>query len=191
MIVWMTEGFKDMREYNQDEQQQNNAIDAYECFLKPGYIMVNSEDSVVRTVLGNSVSVTIFDREHRFGGMNHFIFPITKNRAESTPQFGNVSVTALCRMMFDLGGNSRTLEAQIMGGAENGDINDRKLGRKNVEIARKMLKRFNIPVVSEDVGGTRGRKIIYHTGTNETIIYKVNKIRESDWFEIGQDLRFA
>lgn len=180
-----------MKSYESNGNTNNSQLEVYEYFLKPGYIIVNNEDSVIRTVLGNSVSVTIFDRTRKFGGMNHFVFPSTKDKKEATPQFGNVSVMALCRMMFDLGGNSKTLEAQIMGGAECGDIKDKKLGRKNIAIARKMLKKFNIPVVSEDIGGNRGRKIIYHTGTNETIIYKVDKIRDSDWFEIGQDLRFG
>jgi chemotaxis protein CheD len=36
------------------------------------------------------------------------------------------------------------------------------LGAKNVEIAEKMLAEAGIPVVAADVGGGRGRKLIFH-----------------------------
>lgn len=181
-----------MQGTQQDRREHGTGyeLEVFEYFLKPGFILANREDSVVRAVLGNCVSVTIYDRENRFGGMNHFIFPGTKDRRLATPQFGNVAVTALCRMMLDLGASTHSLEAQIMGGATHMDVEDRRLGLKNVEVARKVLDRFRIPVVSEDVGGNRGRKIMYHTGTNETVIYKVDKIRENDWFLPGEDIRF-
>lgn len=172
-------------------EKQERGVVTFEYFLKPGYVLVNREDSLVRTVVGNSVTVTIFDRRHRFGGINNFVLPISRERSRATPQFGNVAVTALCRMMFDLGGNPRTLEAQIMGGASNLEVEDEGLGMQNVYIARRMLEKFRIPVVSEDVGGRRGRKVLYHSGTNETVIYKVDKIRESDWFTPDIDLQFA
>lgn len=173
------------------DRRDNGDVATFEYFLKPGYILANREESIVRTVVGNSVTVTIFDRKYRFGGINHFILPLTRDRRQATPQFGNVSVTALCRLMLDLGSNPTSLEAQIMGGALRHDFPDRDLGRQNVEIARRMLEKFRIPVVSEDIGGQRGRKIIYHSGTNETVIYKVDKIRNSDWFLPDADLRFS
>lgn len=175
----------------EEERRNEGSIVTFEYFLKPGYVLANREESIVRTVVGNAVTVTIFDRKNCFGGINHFILPITKDRRRATPQFGNVSVTALCRMMFDLGGNPSSLEAQIMGGATRHDFSDGGLGQKNIEIARKMLAKFRIPVVSEDIGGQRGRKVIYHSGTNETVIYKVDKIRNSDWFAPDTDLQFA
>lgn len=173
------------------ERSDHTSVVTFEYFLKPGYVVANREESIIRTVVGNSVTVTIFDRRNRFGGINHFILPATRDRRKATAQFGNVSVTALCRMMLDLGGNAASLEAQIMGGALRGDFPDADIGRQNVEIARRMLDKFHIPVVSEDIGGQRGRKIIYHTGTNETVIYKVDKIRDGDWFTPDTDLRFA
>ena len=179
-----------MRTSTEQDRRAGQSVVNFEYFLKPGYILVNPEDSIVRAVTGNSVTVTIFDRCSRFGGINHFILPATRDRNRSTPQFGNVAVSALCRMMFDLGGNPRTLEAQIMGGASNHEVDDGGLGMENIRIARAMLAKFRIPIISEDIGGQRGRKIIYHSGTNETVIYKVDRIRESDWFSLDSDLRF-
>ena len=38
-----------------------------------------------------------------------------------------------------------------------------QLGRKNAEFALEFLQRRNIEVVQSEVGGTRGRKLIFNT----------------------------
>lgn len=171
--------------------ETSREIEAIEYFLKPGYLLANREDTIVRTVLGNSVAVTLFDRHLRFGGMSHFVFPFTHERARATPQFGNIAITALFKILLHLGSRLSSLEAQILGGAFRPGYEDENLGKQNIEVARKTLMRYGIPIVSEDVGGMRGRKVVYHTGTNETLVLKVDRIREADWFVPGQDLRFA
>lgn len=167
-----------------------NAVQVCEYFLKPGYLLVNPEDTLVRAVLGNCVAVTIFDRHNRFGGINHFVFPSTGDRAKATAQFGNVAIAALYRMLKDLGARPRSLVAQILGGAIPDQLHDESLGQQNVDLARKMLKKFDIPIISEDTGGYLGRKILYHTGTNEVVTIKGQTIRREDWFLPGEDLRF-
>ena len=160
-------------------------------FLKAGYLMANRDATLVRTVLGNCVAVAVFDRANRFGGMHHFVFPATDQPDRATPQYGNVGLPALFRTMLSLGAERDSLVAQIIGGAECPCFDDESLGEKNVRLARRVLERLRVPVVSEDTGGERGRKVVYHTGTNETAIFKVDNLRDGDWFRPGMDLRFA
>jgi chemotaxis protein CheD len=174
-----------------DKRRESSQIEIYEYFLKPGYLLANREDTVVRAVLGNCVAVSMFDRESRFGGMNHFLFPESRHRRDATAQYGNIAVHALYRLLINMGAQTSSLEAQIFGGSINRNLDDGDLGKRNAEAARKMLRKIGVRVASEDVGGTRGRKVIYHTGSNETIVYKVDNIRDSDWFLPGQDIRFS
>jgi chemotaxis protein CheD len=44
------------------------------------------------------------------------------------------------------------------------------------------LKSHRIAVVSEDTGGNMGRKVVYHTQRNEAVVYKVNNLRQGDWY---------
>ena len=159
-------------------------------FLKPGYVMANQDATVVRTVLGNCVAVTFFDQTHRFGGINQFVFPQTDRREDMTPQYGNVGIKALYRMLVEMGASRDNLVAQIVGGAECRLINDDGLGLQNVNLARVVLNQLRVPIVSEDVGGSMGRKVLYHSGTNEMAVFKVDNIRKSDWFAPGMDLRY-
>ena len=161
-------------------------------FLKPGYAMANHEASVIRAVLGNCVAVTFYDRNNCFGGMNQFVFPSTDRREDMTAQYGNVGIRALFRMLTGMGSNRQNLVAQIIGGAECQIFNDEGLGKQNIQLARGLLAQMRIPVVSEDVGGTMGRKIIFHSATNEMAIFKVDNLalRNNDWFKPGMDLRY-
>ena len=159
-------------------------------FLKPGYAMANQEATIVRTVLGNCVAVTFFDQDNRFGGINQFVFPKTERREDMTPQYGNIGIRALFRMLMDMGANRGKLVAQIVGGAECQILNDDGLGLKNVNLARLVLDQLRVPVISEDVGGSLGRKVLYHSGTNEMAVFKVDNIRKCDWYAPGMDLRY-
>ena len=159
-------------------------------FLKPGYAMASKDASIVRAVLGNCVAVTFFDRDNCFGGMNQFVFPKTERPEDMTAQYGNVGIRALLRMLIKMGANRNGIVAQIIGGSECRVFNDEGLGSQNIDLARNVLDKLRVPVVSEDVGGTMGRKVIYHSGTNEMAVFKVDSLRKSDWFKPGMDLRF-
>ena len=159
-------------------------------FLKPGYAMANRDATVIRAVLGNCVAVTFFDRDNRFGGMNQFVFPKTERREDMTAQYGNVGIRALFKMLLEMGARRNDMVAQIVGGSECLGFDDEKLGDQNIHLARAVLSQLGVPVVSEDVGGSMGRKIIFHTGTNEMAVFKVDALRESDWYKPGMDLRY-
>ncbi len=122
--------------------------------------------------------------------MNQFVFPSTDKREDMTAQYGNVGIRALFRMLLDMGANRNGLVAQIIGGSECRVFNDEDLGNQNIQLARGVLAQLRVPVVSEDVGGSMGRKVIYHSGTNEMAVFKVDSLRNSDWFKPGMDLRY-
>lgn len=157
-------------------------IEVREYFLKPGYIFIYRGPAIVRTVLGSAVAVILSDREQKISGLNHFMFPRTANRQEATARYGNVAMLALINFLGDEGAHQDDLEAQIFGGARPRTTTTEDIGDQNVEIARQILSKKKIPVVSEDVGGFKGRKLIYNLATHEAVVLKVDRIRESDWY---------
>ena len=151
-------------------------------FLEPGYIFLATKPTVISGVLGSCVSVCIYDRKRRIGGMNHFQLPFTKEKHLATARYGNVATVTLVQMMTDYGSKPRHLEAQIIGGAYYPKISGKNIGRENIQVARKLLARKRIRIVSEDVGGEKGRKVVFNTHTNEVAVIKVEKLRSADWF---------
>lgn len=150
--------------------------------LEPGFIYLPSKPAAVSTVLGSSVAVCLFDGKRKVGGMNHYQYPVIRDRSQATSRYGNVATLTLIQMMLDNGSKLKHLKAQIFGGAHNREPASRNIGAENIRVARKILNKKKIPVVSEDVGGEIGRKIVYKTDSNETIVIKVENIRAGDWF---------
>ena len=150
-------------------------------FLEPGYVYFSRREAVVRAVLGSCVAVCLWDKKLHHGGMNHYCMPATRKAEEATPRYGNAATAALVRMMEDAGSRSNDIVAQIFGGGSPEEATGDDIGAQNVEAARQVLVRRSIKVVSEDVGGEIGRKIVFDIGTGHVAVLRVQKIRESDW----------
>ena len=148
-------------------------------YLEPGYMYIGSEKSAIKTVLGNCVSVCLWDDKLRFGGMNHFLYPVTHEKNKATAKFGNIATKVLINKMFTAGSIAENIVAQIVGGAEIN--NDSGLGIENVNIARKILQKEKIEIKSEDIGGYLGRKVIFDVHNGHLMVIKVHQIRTSDW----------
>lgn len=151
-------------------------------FLQPGYIFVPDQNISISTVIGSGVSVCIYNRKKRIGGMNHFQFPYMGTKGQTTALYGNVSTMALIKMMLADESGKKDFEAQIFGGAYNPQKNNEDIGRENIEMARKILLKSNISILSEDIGGAKGRKVVFNTSTNEVAVLKVDSLRNIDWY---------
>lgn len=163
---------------------ESNPTSFQEYLLRPGYIYISRLPTLISTVLGSCVAVALWDKKREYGGMNHFLYPLVRSPGQATAQFGNVAIKALVQLFLDEGSQRKHLEAQIFGGAHRTESSSEEVEicQQNVAIGRQILARNKIPIVSEDVGGTKGRKIVYNTFTNDVAVFRVEKLRESDWY---------
>jgi chemotaxis protein CheD len=158
-----------------------------EYLLLPGYIFLNAEPSLISTVLGSNIAVSLWDQNKKRGGMANYLYPDCGAGDAATSRYGNVAIRHLAGMMAKEGTKRKDIKAQIFGGAETGDRDCIQIARRNVSIAKKILHQLHIQLVSEDTGGSLGRKIVYNTEKNEAIVYKVNDLRNSDWYPYVND----
>ncbi|OGI02648.1 MAG: hypothetical protein A2Y25_03150 [Candidatus Melainabacteria bacterium GWF2_37_15] len=150
-------------------------------FLQPGYIFVSREPHLVSTVLGSCVAVCMWDPVLKFGGMNHYVHS-KPFRKQQSAQFGSVSIIHMIRLMIQLGSNKVNLKAHVAGGAQNPEMGSTIIGAENIKVAEKILKDNYIDIVTFDTGGKMGRKVVFDTETGEIVVYKVNNLREYDWY---------
>ncbi len=155
-------------------------------YLDPGYIYFPADPTTLRTVVGVCVAVCLWDAQLEQGAMNHFIHPATANPETATPKFGNVATAELIAMMERAGSSRENLQAQILGGAAPKGPGGPETGVNNAQMARDVLRRKGIQIVSEDTGGNMGRKIVFDTGTGHVMVLKVQRIRSEDWGEADQ-----
>ncbi|MDR0355957.1 MAG: chemotaxis protein CheD [Deltaproteobacteria bacterium] len=160
----------------------NHALEVYRYHLTPGNLFSSPEQAMVSAVLGTCVAVCLHDRRLKIGGMNHFLYPKSGFFGSASNEYGDVAIPALINKLRRLGSRPEDMEAQIFGGGDAAGDRWGSTGGKNVKIARKILKKHGINVVSEDVGGLKGRRLIFHTGTNEALVMKTHRIRRGDYY---------
>ena len=140
--------------------------DRSKYYLHPGQLFVSHESYAVTTILGSCVSVCLWDPFTKIGGINHFLLPMDVGDDQASLRFGNLAVRELIEEVLAVGGEQARLRAKLFGGAcvlEAFRSRENHLGTKNVKIAREVLDAVDIPIIGEDVGGNRGRKLIFHT----------------------------
>jgi chemotaxis protein CheD len=150
-------------------------------YLEPGGIYFTKVGAAIRSVVGSCVAVCLWDKTLKYGGMNHFLHPWIGDASRATPQYGNVATAALVRIMEESGCRRNELVAHVVGGSHPEDISDHRGADENVRIARAVLARKGITILSEDVGGTIGRKVVFDTSTGHLAVLKVHRLRAGDW----------
>ena len=135
-------------------------------YLIPGKIFAAAQPFAISTIVGSGVALCLWDSAHRIGGANHFMLPEGPEDSENATRYANVANPALLQRVLDLGADRKDLEARIFGGSlpsvTFGNGGDR-LGDRNVQVATHFLNMNGIRLVQTEVGGTRGRKLVFHT----------------------------
>lgn len=149
--------------------------------LEPGYIYSSNHGDVVRTVIGSCVAVCIWDSELRIGGVCCYMHSGGKKKSERNGRYSEAAITQLIKMMKDMGSRKENLSAQIYGaGCKNGK--SKRDGDKRIKSGKKILSKLNIKIISEDIGGSMGRKILFDTASGHAAVLKVHETRQDDWF---------
>jgi chemotaxis protein CheD len=133
-----------------------------QVYLHAGQLAAVATPTAITTILGSCVAVCLHDPAARVGGMNHFLLPHHVER-ERSPRFGTVAVPQLVEAVVKAGASRGALRAKVFGGASVlGALRaTRNLGEENAELALRLLADAGIPVLDRDVGGTRGRKVVF------------------------------
>ncbi len=134
----------------------------------------------MRTVVGNGVSVCIWDSVNKCGVMNNFMYPQKGVTDSSTDMFGDISTQKAIKLLERQGVACKDMVAHIVGGSRSEDIWD-KTGFQNISVARKVLQAHRIPIYSEDVSGKMGRKVVFNVQNGHIAVVKVYNLRDADW----------
>jgi len=135
-------------------------------YLHSDGILVSPRSCTIMTILGSCVSVCLWDPATGAGGMNHFSLPRQIGRENRAGRFGSSAITLLIEELQAIGCRRRDLRSKVFGGARIHAVvadGNTDLGRKNLEVAFAVLERECIPIVSQDVGGSQGRKVLFRT----------------------------
>jgi chemotaxis protein CheD len=136
------------------------------AYLLPGQLHASADPCQIRTILGSCVAICLWDSHQHIGGMNHFLLPASSEGHPATTRFADVATKTLLDKLKAIGCRVPHLEAKIFGGSSMFQKQNRtvaSLGTQNVAAAIELMSNAGIPVVVQETGGTRGRKIMLNT----------------------------
>ncbi len=100
-----------------------------------------------------------------------YLLPLWNGEGLPTPKYGNIAITRLIEKVRGIAGEGELI-AKVFGGASMWARTEGALavGERNVELALNILAEEKIKIVSQDVWGEMGRKIIFDTKTGSVLL---------------------
>jgi chemotaxis protein CheD len=152
--------------------------------LQPGELYLARGPAILRTILGSCVSVTFWSKRLGAGALCHGVLPRSPlawppgSGLSDGCRYVDFSIRHLAQQFDALKARRDELEVKLFGGADVlpflGDRSDRPtVGAMNCQVAIEVLAQEGFTVTASDWGGVRGRRIHFHTGTGEVLVYRL------------------
>jgi chemotaxis protein CheD len=147
-------------------------------YLHPAQMHVATAPCAIKTLLGSCVAVCLWDPEARVGGAVHYLLPRGRHSRGETGRYGSLAIPALISAVCALGGRPGALRAKIFGGARVlpglAPSTGASLGDANAAVAWELLAAENVTVLGSDLGGDRGRRVLFHVEDGSAWVWRLN-----------------
>jgi chemotaxis protein CheD len=131
--------------------------------------------------LGSCVGIVLYDPLKKIAGLAHIMLPDSNQIRNNTnkAKFADTAIEVLLAELIAKGASKDRMIAKIAGGAQMFKFstgNDMmRIGDRNVEASKKILKSLGIRIIGEDTGANYGRTIEFNTETGELLIKTIGK----------------
>lgn len=141
------------------------------------YVVVEGSTKVSTLGLGSCIGTVIYDEIQKISGLSHIMLPFRMNSQDKIGKYADTALPAMINEMLRKGALRPRMKAKLAGGASLFDFKDDhlKIGDRNTEAVEQVLSQQNIRIIGRDVGGDRGRTIIFDPLTTQLIIKMVKK----------------
>lgn len=121
--------------------------------------------------LGSCIGIALYDVKIGIGGLAHIMLPDSTqfSNAANPNKFADLAIPILLDKMIKLGADKKNIKSKIAGGASMFTFTDKSMnmdiGNRNSIAVKKKLSDLNIPILSADVGGNKGRTMVLDTSS--------------------------
>jgi len=132
-------------------------------------------DVLVAYGLGSCLGIGMVDPVRRICGLMHAVLPEKNNGTDPlNPKFVDSGILGLIEDMIKAGADSNRLVTRMAGGANMltapGLSKTFDIGTRNITAAHATFAKLRMKLVSEDVGGTRGRTVRFYVGDTKMTV---------------------
>lgn len=129
------------------------------------YKIGRAPGGIISYGLGSCVGIALFDEFTKIGGLAHIMLPYSTQArsAENPAKFADTALPLMLDEMLRLGANKSRIRAKIAGGAQMFSFTNAtdimRVGERNSEATKSVLKKLEIIIIAEDTGGNYGRTV--------------------------------
>jgi len=140
-------------------------------------------DSLISYGLGSCVGIALYDTVTKIGGLAHIMLPdSTQARSTENPaKFADTALPLMLNEMIKMGASKARVTAKIAGGAQMFTFANAtdvmRVGERNADAVRMLLKKMDIRILADDTGGNYGRTVELKIDTG---IYRVRTIAQGE-----------
>ncbi len=139
-----------------------------------GDFAIGKSPNMIRTNLGSCIGICLFSPLRKVGGLFHALLPDSSCNRSSQELQPKKYVDTGFQLLFEslkqeFFVEKSLLQAKIFGGASVIRSSTVSVGQDNIKATHSILKEYNIPIIAEKTGGTKGYAIDFKLDTGTII----------------------
>ena len=143
-------------------------------------VIAKAPDVILAVGLGSCVVIALYDPKQKIGGLAHIMLPGAARGKEqwSAYQYADTALDALLQGLLDDGAIGHNIIGKMVGGAQMFSYlsgNSPGIGAQNIMALKDLLKKEQIPLIGQDVGGHWGRSIEFQLDSGSVIVNAIGR----------------
>lgn len=136
--------------------------------------LLRGEGTLITYALGSCIGLCFHDPRLRLGALLHIMLPLNMEAGRTHPlKYADTGIRETLRQMEAKGASRSRITVKIAGGAKMFEVSGASLGnigQRNIESVHTILKRENIRLLAENVGGTVARTLLFDVASGQGCI---------------------
>lgn len=172
-----------LQQASQSAKKDTGKDDSFtmEIFLHPGEIYFGQAPTIVSTLLGSCVAVTLWHPKELLGGMCHIVLPEATGQT-CDMKYGDCAIAEFSKQAIKYSTRTEDYIVQVHGGSDMfpdmKKSSGMKIGDRNLEKVNQLLQLYKFKVSEVDTGGNTSRKIKLDLSSGSVEARKTGRIAE-------------
>lgn len=136
--------------------------------------MLQGEGTLITYALGSCIGLCFHDPKLKLGALLHIMLPLNMETGRTHPlKYADTGIRETLKAMEAKGASRARMTVKIAGGAKMFEVAGGGLGnigQRNIESVHTILKRENIQLLAENVGGTVARTLLFDVASGQGCI---------------------
>ena len=136
--------------------------------------MLQGEGILITYALGSCIGLCFHDPRLKLGALLHIMLPLNLETGRTHPlKYADTGIRETLKAMEAKGASRSRMTVKIAGGAKMFEVAGGGLGnigQRNIESVHAILKRENIRLLAENVGGTIARTLLFDVASGQGCI---------------------